>query len=223
MAKVLVLQHVAVEVLGTLNPLLRAEGFRIQYVNFGRYPHAQPSLDGYHGLIVLGGPMNVDQVDAHPHLATELRLIQKAIERGMPILGICLGAQLIAKALGARVERSPQAEIGWYDVSPTADGHHDPLFGFFRKTEKLFQWHGDTFEIPSGAAHLAASPACAAQAFRYGSNVYGFQFHLEVDEPLVERWLRIPGYQHELAQLHGPRGLATIRELSQVPTNARSR
>ena len=211
MPKLLVFQHVAFEILGTLNPLLREEGFRIRYVNFGRYPHAQPDLEGYQGLIILGGPMGVDDVADHPHLSTEVRLIQQAIERGLPILGICLGAQLIAKALGARVTRSPQVEIGWYDVSLTADGRHDPLFGFFREREKLFQWHGDAFDVPQGGALLAASPGCPAQAFRYGSNVYGLQFHLEVDEPLVERWLRVPTHRRELETLRGPRAAEQIR------------
>lgn len=211
MPKLLVFQHVAFEILGTLNPLLREEGFRIRYVNFGRYPHAEPSLDAYHGLVILGGPMGVYDVADHPHLDTEVRLIQRALERGIPILGICLGAQLIAKALGARVERSPRSEIGWYDVRLTGEGRRDPLFGFFRDNEKLFQWHGDTFEIPRGAAHLAVSPDCPAQAFRYGRNVYGFQFHLEVDEPLVERWLRVPNHQRELEALFGPRGVERIR------------
>jgi len=219
MPKLLVFQHVAFEILGTLNPLLREEGFRIRYVNFGRYPHAEPSLDGYHGLVVLGGPMNVDDVAEHPHLATEVRVIQQALERGMPVLGICLGAQLIAKALGARVTRNPRAEIGWYDVKLTAEGKRDPLFTFFRSSEKLFQWHGDTFEMPRGAAHLASSPDCAAQAFRYGHNVYGFQFHLEVDERLVERWLRVPSHQRELEALRGPRGAEQIRR--QTPRHIR--
>lgn len=203
MKKLLVCQHVAYEILGTLDPLLRRAGFRIRYVNFGRYPDAVPRLDGYHGLLVLGGPMNVDQVDAYPHLATEIRLIHQALERSMPVLGICLGAQLIAAALGAQVRRNREKEIGWYDVSVTDDGRGDPVFSHFGATEKLFQWHGDTFEIPRGAVRLASSEVCPNQAFRYGDNVYGFQFHLEVDEPLVERWLNVPLHRAELAELAG--------------------
>ena len=96
MPKLLVLQHVAHEILGTLDPLLRSYGFRNRYVNFDREPEAQPTLDGYHGLAVLGGPMNVDQTDRYPHLATEIEVIHQALEREVPVLGICLGAQLVA-------------------------------------------------------------------------------------------------------------------------------
>ena len=203
MSKLLVCQHVAYEILGTLNPLFKSAGFRIRYVNFGRHPHAQPTLDGYRGLVLLGGPMNVDEVDEHPHLETEVRLVRQAVERGIPILGICLGAQLIAKALDARVEPNCEKEIGWYDLKVTPEARRDPLLSHFADTEKIFQWHGDTFEIPRGAVHLASSPACANQAFRHGDNVYGFQFHLEVDEPMIHRWLEVPVHRREIESLNG--------------------
>ena len=203
MPRLLVFQHVGHEVLGTLDPLFRSFGFRIRYVNFGRHPHASPSLDGYHGLVVLGGPMNVDEADRYPHLLTEVALISKAIESGIPVLGICLGGQLIAKALGAEVGRSPEREIGWYDLSPTEHGRADPLLGHLAEREKIFQWHGDSFAIPDGAVHLASSPGCPNQAFRYGDRVYGLQFHLEVDEPMIERWLRVPENVEDIARLSG--------------------
>ena len=203
MRRLLVFQHVGHEILGTLDPLFRGFGFRIRYVNFGRDPEAVPSLDGYHGLVVLGGPMNVDQTDAYPHLATEVRLIEKAIGSGIPVLGICLGGQLIAKALGADVGRSPEKEIGWYDLSPTPEGRADPLLCHLGDREKIFQWHGDSFAIPDGAVHLASSPGCPNQAFRYGDRVYGLQFHLEVDEAMIERWLRVPDMVEDIAQLNG--------------------
>lgn len=203
MSKLLVFQHVAYEILGTLDPLLRGAGFRIRYVNFGRNPDAKPSLDGYDGLIILGGPMNVDQVDQYSHLATEINLIQGAIHRRLPTLGICLGAQLVAKAVGADVRRNREKEIGWYSISLTDEGKSDPLFAHFQDTERIFQWHGDTFEIPEGADHIASSSTCENQAFRYGDNVYGFQFHLEVDEKLIERWLQVPAHKREIENLKG--------------------
>jgi GMP synthase (glutamine-hydrolysing) len=203
MKRLLVCQHVAFEILGTLDPLLRDAGLRIRYVNFARHPDAQPCLDRYHGMVVLGGPMNADQIERHPHLATELRLIERAIEREIPILGICLGAQLIAKALGAKVKRSPHKEIGWYDVALTEEGRRDPVLAHFRKVEKVFQWHGDTFDVPQKAELLAVSPSCRNQAFRFGPNVYGLQFHLEVDEPLIARWLTVPVHREELEELKG--------------------
>jgi GMP synthase (glutamine-hydrolysing) len=197
MRRMLVFQHVPYEILGTLDPLLRDAGFRIRYVNFGRQGDARPDIRRYHGLVVLGGPMNCDETARYPHLATETEAIRTAIERGMPVLGICLGAQLIARALGAQVRGNAEKEIGWYDVSPTPEGLRDPVFGHFSATEKIFQWHGDTFDIPDGAVHLASSATCRNQAFRYGDNVYALQFHLEVDEPLITRWLHTPAMGRE--------------------------
>ncbi|MGH7769210.1 MAG: glutamine amidotransferase-related protein [Candidatus Binatia bacterium] len=211
MPRLLVCQHVPYEILGTLNPLLKSAGFRIRYVNFGRHPDAEPSLDGYQGLVVLGGPMSVNDTDRHPHLTTELKLIEQAMNRGIPVLGICLGAQLIAKTLGARVYANDEKEIGWYDVSPTEMARGDPLAAHLEESEKLFQWHGDTFDIPKGAVHLASSTLCASQAFRYGPNAYALQFHLEVDEPMIERWLTVPTHVKEIESLGGKIDPQTIR------------
>ena len=201
MRKLLVLQHVAHELLGTLNPLLKSAGFRIRYVNFARHPDAQPSLDGYDGMVVLGGPMSVNDAERLAHLTTEMQLIEQAIERNLPVLGICLGAQLIAKTLGANVYPNQEKEIGWYDISRTDEAENDPLLAPFEKNEKIFQWHGETFDIPRTGLHLAFSSLCANQAFRYGSNVYGFQFHVEVDERMIHRWLRVSENLAEIAAL----------------------
>lgn len=203
MKKLLVCQHVPHELLGTLNPLLKGAGFRIRYMNFGRHPDAQPSVEGYHGLVVLGGPMSVNATKQYPHLITEMKLIERAINNDLPVLGICLGAQLIAKTLGACVYGNRVKEIGWYDVSPTKSAGSDPLLRQFGSMEKIFQWHGDTFEMPQSAVHLAASPLCANQAFRYEAKVYGFQFHLEVDAPMIERWLNVPENAKEISSLNG--------------------
>jgi GMP synthase (glutamine-hydrolysing) len=194
--------------------MLRDAGYRIRYLNFGRQPDAVADIGRYHGLVVLGGPMNCDQTARYPHLAAETEAIRAAVERGMPVLGICLGGQLIARALGARVLRNPEKEIGWYDVTPTAAGAGDPLFRHFGGTRKIFQWHGDTFEIPPGAVHLASSAACANQAFRFGDNVYALQFHLEVDEPLISRWLHTPVMAREVECL-GP-GFAPQRLMAET-------
>ena len=202
MRKLLVFQHVGHEILGTLNPLLKRAGFRIRYVNFGRHPDAQPSLDAYHGLVVLGGPMSVYEDHRFAHLVTEMKMIEDAMQRNLPVLGICLGTQLIAKTLGADVYSNEQKEIGWYDLHITPDAGQGSILESLGATEIVFQWHGDTFDIPAGAVHLAASPLCVNQAFSYGDKVYGLQFHLEVDEAMIRRWLNVPENRHEIAKLH---------------------
>ncbi len=211
MVRILVFQHVAWELLGRLNPHLKSHGVRIRYVNFEREPDAQPTLDGYQGLVVLGGPMSVRATDRHPHLVTELRVIGEALERRLPILGICLGAQLLAQALGAEVAPGREKEIGWYDVTLSEAAGRDPLFAHFAPCERLFQWHGDVFELPEGAVPLASSPACPHQAFRFGDNAYGLQFHLEADRAMIERWLGVPAHREEIAALDGRIDVDAIR------------
>lgn len=149
-----------------------------------------PKPDPYTHIVILGGPMNVYEEDRYPFLRNEDLFIKEAIQRGKYILGICLGAQLIAKALGAKVFKAPVREIGWYDVSLTETGSQDLLFSNLPKTFSVFQWHEDTFEIPRGGQLIATSNPVSHQAFRYGENVYGLQFHLEVTEEMVREWMK---------------------------------
>ena len=127
MSRILVFQHVAAEPLGTLDPLIRRRGHRIRFVNFDRDPDAQPEVDRYKGLVVLGGPMNVEDQQQRPHLRTELAAIERMLELGRPVLGICLGAQLLAHALGAPVRRHHTPEIGWYPLHATEAGRGDAV------------------------------------------------------------------------------------------------
>jgi GMP synthase (glutamine-hydrolysing) len=224
MKKLLVFQHVRHEDLGNLKPLLQRAGLQIDRVNFFREPDAQPSLDGYDGLVILGGPMGVYDADKYPHLAIETRLIERAVETNLPVLGICLGSQLIASALGARVYPNGTKEIGWYDLTPTLNAKDDPLLCHIEQKEKVFQWHGDTFDVPRGAVHLASSPLCSNQAFRYGKNIYALQFHLEIDAATIDSWLNVLENRQEIANLNGaidpniiraqtPRCIGRLREL----------
>jgi len=201
--KILVFQHVPYEPLGTLDPLLKEAGFRIRYVNFGREPDSRPILDGYEALIILGGPMNSDQIATYPNLITEVDIIREAVDRDISVLGICLGAQLLAKALGGTVGRNETREIGWYDVELTEEGACDPVMARFQSRQEVFQWHEDGIELPPGTTHLATSEASQIQAFRHGKHAYGFQFHLEVDESLIERWLTVPANQATLQDESG--------------------
>ncbi len=193
--KILVIQHVPYEPLGTLNPLLKAAGFRIRYVNFGRNHDHRPSLSGYAGLVVLGGPMNADDHSNYPHLQTEIELIREALDRDILVLGICLGAQLLARATGGLVHAGAGREIGWHQVFVNSDGLEDPVLSSFGPRNQVFQWHDDKIELPSEAVCLAGSDICPVQAFKYGSTAYGFQFHLEADAALIERWLQPPDHQ----------------------------
>lgn len=209
--RVLVFQHVPFEPLGTLDPLLKEHGFRIRYVNFGRDPSVRPVLAGYDALVVLGGPMGVDDTEEYPNLGTEIELIGEAVAAGMPVLGICLGAQLLARALGASVTRNGAHEIGWHRVALTPEGSADPVLSPLAGNPWLFHWHGDRFALPDGATHLASSELCDNQAFRFGENALGLQFHLEVDRALIERWLTVPVNRSLLETLTGEVDPAEIR------------
>ncbi len=155
------------------------------------------NLDGFNGLIVLGGPMGVYEMNRYPHLKVVSRLIREGINRNIKILGICLGAQLIAHTLGARVFKGHGEEIGWFDIELTGEGLRDsamislakhPSVGDIWKKFKVFHWHGDTFEMPLGAVHLARSKLYENQAFKYKNYVYAFQFHVEVTNDLLVEW-----------------------------------
>lgn len=198
MRKVLVFQHVAHKILGTLNPTLKEHGLRMRYINFERTPEENPSVQKYNGLIVLGGHMGVYEANKYTHIKVEIKLIEEALNKDIPILGICLGAQLLAHVLGADVRKNHTKEIGWYEFDLTAEGKEDPLFNHFNQQEKIFQLHGDTFDIPASAVHLATTATCPSQAFRYGNKVYGLQAHLEADLSMIHRWLDNPINQQEI-------------------------
>jgi GMP synthase (glutamine-hydrolysing) len=205
MPRLLVFQHVAVEPLGTLDALIRARGHRIRFHNFERLPDALPSVDRYRGLIVLGGPMNVEDQHWRPHLKTELACIERALALGKPVLGICLGAQLLAHVLGAPIRRHHRPEIGWYDMELCPAGRSDPVMSAAGERLPVFQWHSYSYELPHTATQLARTATCEQQAFRFGHTAYGFQFHLEADAAVIERWLALPAFQAELEAA----GLAT--------------
>src|SRR5210317_1422121 len=218
--KVLVFQHVPYEPLGTLDPLLKDAGFRIRYVNFGREPESRPALDKYEALIILGGPMNSDQIDTYPNLVTEVDIIREAVARDMSVLGICLGARLLAKALGRTVSKNAMREIGWHNVELTAAGLEDPVLSTFAPTQEVFQWHADGISLPPDVELLASSAASPVQAFRHGEHAYGFQFHLEVSRPLIERWMTVPAHRDTLKEEEGrvdPEAIARRTETSIGP------
>lgn len=151
-----------------------------------------PEVDDVDALVVMGGPMGVHDARAYPWLAAEKRLVERAVGTDRPILGVCLGAQLVADVLGARVYRNRFREIGWFDVEATAAGRDHARFPLPREFTP-FHWHGDAFDLPEGAAHLARSAACEQQAFAWGDRILGLQFHLEMTPTDVEALLAHAG------------------------------
>ena len=214
MATLLVIQHVPHERLGTFEPAFKEAGCSCRVLNAHDSKAAWPRADDVDGIVTMGGPVSVDEHAAYPYLTRERELLREALNAEKPILGICLGAQLLAAALGARVTKNPQKEIGWYPLmrEPGADG--DPLCEAFGQTETVFQWHGDTFALPKGAVRLFSSPLCPEQAFRYGETTYGLQFHVEVTEAIVRAWMRTPVNNAELSSLRGIIDPMTIRRQS---------
>ncbi len=170
------LQHVPFEGLGQIEPWLQARGYAISATRlFAGEPLPEPGAVDL--LIIMGGPMSINDEAEHPWLAAEKRFIRAVIERGRPVLGICLGAQHIANALGAKVYPSPHKEIGWLPIESVAP---DEAATFrFPPSSTVFHWHGETFDLPPGAVRLARSAGCENQAFQLGDRVIGLQFHLE--------------------------------------------
>jgi GMP synthase (glutamine-hydrolysing) len=197
---VLILRHVPEEMAGTLEPALRQAGLEISDVDLFREIPARLPLDEAAGLVVLGGPMNADEVERYPFLSSDVKWIQQAIDINLPVLGICLGAQLLAKALGARVYRNAVKEIGWYEADFLPAAADDPLFAQSGKVV-VYQSHGDTFDLPPGAVLLAEATTCRNQAFRWGARAYGLQFHIEMTAEMIERWLSEGEQNGELASL----------------------
>jgi GMP synthase-like glutamine amidotransferase len=198
---VLVIKHVDIEGPGLIEDCLRQENIPHQILTL-ESGLPLPKLDHFTHVVILGGPMNVYEEDRYPFLRVEDLFIKEAIQRGKSILGICLGAQLIAKALGAKVFKAPAKEIGWRDVSLTRIGSIDPFFSQLPKRFWVFQWHEDTFEIPHNAILIATSAHVPHQAFRYGENVYGIQFHVEVTQRMIREWMET--YEEEFEGLESP-------------------
>lgn len=153
-----------------------------------------PDIPSYSHVVIMGGPMAVYEMDRTPYLKDEVLFIKKAVQAGKSVLGVCLGAQMLAHVLGARVYPGGAKEIGWYDVTLTEEGMRDGCMAGLAadggKTAQVFQWHGDTFDLPQGAVRLASSALYPNQAFRYGDHVYALQFHIEVTPGIVGGWLK---------------------------------
>jgi GMP synthase-like glutamine amidotransferase len=211
--RLLVLQHIACEHPGAFSEVIDERGVEAIAVELdaGQQP---PDWRGFDGVLAMGGPMGAGDEDDHRWLADEKRLIAQAVEAGRPFLGVCLGVQLLAAALGAPVYAAERPEVGLLEVELTAEGRADPLFEGLAERLVSLQWHGDTFDLPDGAVRLARSEQVANQAFRAGERAYGVQFHLEVTAEMAREWAEVPAYRASLAETLGEqRGAEFLAEV----------
>ncbi|MDW8168799.1 MAG: gamma-glutamyl-gamma-aminobutyrate hydrolase family protein [Acidobacteriota bacterium] len=212
MRTVFVLQHAACETLGTIAAALERAHVRAVYIRAFAGDPIPEHMGEAVGLILMGGPMGVYEQDRYPFLTEEIRLIEHALAVGKPILGACLGSQLLAAALGARVRKGLQKEIGWFPITLTEAARTDELFASAPPSFIAYHWHGDVFDCPSGAVSLARSELTECQAFRYGTNAYGLLFHLEVTEPIIAEMVRT--FAEELREA-GLSGEEIVRQAAQ--------
>ena len=210
----LIIQHLDIEPPALIADVLRDAGHELRYAHPREGEALPQNTHDLAGVVIMGGPQSAN--DNHlPYIQAELEWIEQRIREGLPMLGICLGAQLMAKAAGAVISASPSRELGWCRVFPASNAASDPLFSSMPDDGlTVFQWHGETFSIPDTATLIATHPNVPAQAFRLGRAQYGMQFHFEVDAPLIHQWIEagvseqdhlgIEGIDrlHEQTQLH---------------------
>jgi len=199
--RLLVLQHIACEPPGVYEDVLREQEVELVRVELDEGERIPPG--DFDAIVAMGGPMSANDDAALPWLADEKRFIAHAVRSGTPYWGVCLGVQLLAASLGARVSAGPAPEVGLLPVELTDDAHADPVFAGAPPQLLTLQWHGDTFELPDGAVRLAGSAAYRNQAFRY-RNAYGVQFHLEVSAAMAREWADVPEYAASLERVLGP-------------------
>lgn len=173
--------------LGIAEEVFRSERLPVEYVR--AWKEDLPSLEEASAIVSLGGEMNVDDLDAYPYLEDGRRFLAEAVRRDVPVLGICLGGQLLARALGAAVTRAPAPELGFVPLTLTEDGRRDPVLSSLRDGDRLFQWHVDGLELPAGSVRLATGRDVPNQAFRAGDRAWGLQFHPEVTAEELDDWL----------------------------------
>jgi GMP synthase (glutamine-hydrolysing) len=211
--RVLVLQHISCEHPGVFSDVMRERDVEAVAVELDE-GEPLPDWREFDAVLAMGGPMGAGDDADHPWLGAEKGLVREAVDAGRPFLGVCLGVQLLAAALGARVYAAEQPEVGLLPVELTAEGRADPLFAGLDDSLVSLQWHGDTFDLPEGGELLASSPQAPNQAFRVGGHAYGVQFHLEVTGEMAREWGTVPAYRRSLAETLGEeQGAAFIADV----------
>jgi len=206
---ILVLQHIACEPPGAYADPMRERDAELHAVELDE-GEPLPDWREFDAMVVMGGPMGACDDSDHPWLAEERDCIGAAVRAGLPFFGACLGSQLLAASLGARVYTGATPEVGVLDVELTEAGRDDRVLGDLPRRFPTLQWHSDSFDLPAGAVALASSPAYANQAFRVGSTAYAVQFHLEVTSEMAAEWASVPDYARALEQVHGPGALDAL-------------
>ena len=212
--KALVLQHIACEPPGVFEDVLRERGAEVHRVEIDE-GEPLPDWRAFDAIVAMGGPMSANDDDAFAWIGGEKQLISESVRAGKPYWGVCLGVQLLAASLGARIYPGPEPEVGLLPISLTGEARSDPVFAGAPHELVTLQWHGDTFDLPDGAVRLASSPAYLNQAFRF-NRAYGVQFHLEVSAEMAREWAEVPEYVRSLERTLGaeeaPAFLAAIEK-----------
>jgi GMP synthase (glutamine-hydrolysing) len=177
---------------GSVLEELEREGLQVRFVDVHRGQQL-PDTEAVAGIVVFGGVQHADDYESHPYLKEERDLLGDATQRGVPVLGICLGGQLLALAMGASLAPAAVREFGYTPIVPTAEGRRDPVMSVWEPGDRVFHWHEDTFEIPEGATLLLEGERVRNQGFRYGETAWGVQFHPEVTASVIEGWLAVSG------------------------------
>lgn len=208
---VLLIQHAPHEHPAVIRRALESQGIQTQWI----HPYlgeAYPKLSEIRGVVSLGGPMGANDHDLHPWILPECELLKASVEAGLPTVGVCLGGQLMARALGAPVEKNRRAEVGWFPIRLNKAGEEDRILGAAGTRPLVYHWHMDTFHLPKDSILLADSRACERQAYRIGENAYGFQFHPEADHQLIQEWLDIDGTHQDILDVQADHGTRTVQD-----------
>lgn len=223
--KFLVIKHVVAEGLGVFESLCGKEGIDVEYLEIEK-GDTFPSLEGYSALWAMGGPMNVGDIHDYPWLVEEKQFIRDAVHvRKIPFMGICLGAQLLADALGGKVEKMDMPEVGLFPIELTTEGIDHPLFIGLPRTSKVLQWHGqEVVQVPPDATILASSTRCRVQAFAVSDRAFGVQFHSEITQTTIEDWVQIAAYKADSEATLGPLGCHDLEQAvdAQLPAMNRA-
>jgi GMP synthase (glutamine-hydrolysing) len=210
MKRILLLEHEKDNPEGYIGTLLAEHQIATDIIRVDQ--ERLPDPDNYSAIIAFGGAQHLYEAEKYPYFEPEKALLQASIEREQPVLGICLGAQMVASVLGGTVKRHHTSELGFYDIPLNEEGKKDPLYQGLPGYQKVIHWHEDTSDLPAGTILLASNDTTTNQAFRYGKRTYGLQYHIELDTPMLDNWLYHCGLQRDIMDKFGVEAYRTFSE-----------